>query len=137
MSTADILPGVSDLLSDLRGRGIKIAVGSSSRNAGAILRSIGLSDAFDAVVDGNDIGRSKPDPEVFRLAAERLGVAPELCLVVEDADAGVDAGLAAGMPVLAVGSAATHPDATLTAGNLVDISTGAMLRMDHVGNVPG
>jgi beta-phosphoglucomutase len=137
LSSADILPGVSDLLNDLRVRGIRIAIGSSSRNAGAILRSIGLGDAFDVVVDGNDIGRSKPDPEVFRLAAERLGVAPELCLVVEDADAGVDAGLAAGMPVLAVGSAATHPDATMTAGSLADISADAMLRADCVGKDPG
>ncbi len=114
----DILPGVDAVLCELRAKGIKMAIGSSSRNAGPILEAIGLSDAFEAVADGTHISRSKPDPEVFTLAGRMLGVAPEHCLVVEDADAGVDAGLAAGMRVLAVGSAAAHPKATFKAKDL-------------------
>jgi beta-phosphoglucomutase len=101
---------------------MKIAIGSSSKNAVPILRAIGLANAFDAVADGNHISRSKPDPEVFRLAAQRVGVSPEHCLVVEDADAGVEAARAAGMSVLAVGAANGHPKATLSVENLARIA---------------
>lgn len=129
LSSADILPGVAQVLAGLRGRGVKTAIGSSSKNAGPILAAIGLDRAFDAVVDGTHIARSKPDPEVFTLAAHRLGLPPEECLVVEDAAAGVDAGLAAGMPVLAVGSAVTHPGATLKAPDLSRITVDEMLNV--------
>ena len=122
LSPADLLPGVAAVLEGLRARGVKVAIGSSSKNAGPILRAIGLAVAFDAVADGTHITRSKPDPEVFTLAANRVAVAPEHCLVVEDAHAGVEAGLAAGMRVLAVGSAADHPSATLRAKDLSAIS---------------
>ncbi|MEI8310224.1 MAG: beta-phosphoglucomutase [Verrucomicrobiota bacterium] len=127
LSPADILPGVADVLKGLRERGIKIAIGSSSKNAGPILVAIGLDKTFDAVVDGTHIERSKPDPEVFTLAGKQLGVPPDHCLVVEDADAGVDAGLAAGMPVLAVGSAVAHPGATIKASDLSKMSLDEML----------
>lgn len=127
LSPANILPGVTDVLQGLRDRSVKIAIGSSSRNASSILVAIGLEKAFDAIVDWTHVSKSKPDPEVFPLAGNRLGVPPDLCLVVEDADAGVDAGLAAGMPVLAVGSAVAHPGATLRAGDLSKISLDEML----------
>lgn len=127
LSPADLLPGVAAVLDGLRARGVKIAIGSSSKNAGPILLAIGLADAFDAVADGTHITRSKPDPEVFTLAAQRVGVLPEHCLVVEDAHAGVEAGLAAGMRVLAVGSAADHPSATLAAKDLSAISLDELL----------
>jgi beta-phosphoglucomutase len=122
LSPSDVLPGVTATLQALRERGLKIAIGSSSKNAGPILRAIGLADVFDAVADGNHISRSKPDPEVFRLAAQRVGVPSEQCLVVEDADAGVEAALAAGMSVLAVGSASGHLKATRSAENLAQIT---------------
>lgn len=127
LSPADLLPGVAAVLDGLRARGVKIAIGSSSKNAGPILQAIGLAEAFDAVADGTHITRSKPDPEVFTLAAERVGVAPAHCLVVEDAHAGVEAGLAAGMRVLAVGSAVDHPSATLKAKDLAAIGLEEML----------
>ena len=130
LSPADILPGVEAVLNGLRARGVKMAVGSSSRNALSILQAIGLADAFDAVVDGTHIRRSKPDPEVFTLARERLGISPGRCLVVEDAEAGIDAGLAAGMKVLAVGSAASHPGATLRADDLAHITLDEILLID-------
>lgn len=104
----DLLPGALDTIHELKKRKVKIAIGSSSKNTPTILKQIGLSDAFDAVADGNDITRSKPDPEVFQLAAQRLGVPPEECLVVEDAEAGVQAAIAGGMNVAAVGDAGLH-----------------------------
>lgn len=126
LTPADLLPGVPAVLSGLRDRGIKIAIGSSSKNAGPILRAIGLAETFDAVADGTHITRSKPDPEVFVLAARKIGIAPENCLVVEDANAGVEAGVAAGMRVLAVGSAAGHAAATLSTTDL------SRLTMDEI-----
>lgn len=123
----DILPGVLDTLKELKQRHVKIAIGSSSKNAGPILNAVGLGGTFDVVTDGTHIRRSKPDPEVFILAGALLGVLPASCLVVEDADAGVDAGISAGMPVLAVGSAMRHPGAHLKAESLAEISTSAML----------
>jgi len=122
-----ILPGVMGILEGLRERGVKSAIGSSSRNSPVILERIGLADAFDATADGNDISRSKPDPEVFLIAAERLGVAPECCLVVEDARAGVEAGLAGGMLVLGVGDAEGDERAHANASDLSAMSVDALL----------
>lgn len=115
LSSNDILPGVMDFLNLLRSKGIKLAIGSSSKNTPAILENIGLNGFFDAVADGNQITRSKPDPEVFLLAAKLVGTDPSDCMVVEDADAGVEAALAGGMKVLGVGSASSNKRATYTA----------------------
>jgi len=114
----DILPGTLETLKLLRDRGIKIAIGSSSRNTPIILKQIGLQNAFDAVADGNAIKNSKPDPEVFLLAASLLGLEPKNCLVVEDADAGVEAAVAGGMRALGVGSAAANAKAAFHAEDL-------------------
>ena len=122
-----ILPGTLETLAMLGARGVKVAIGSSSRNTPLILRQIGLDKAFDAIADGNAITRSKPDPEVFLLAAKLLGLPPEACLVVEDADAGVEAALAGGMKVLGVGSAAINPKATYHASNLATANWQTML----------
>ena len=100
-----ILDGVMDNLDRLKENGVKIAIGSSSKNAPIILRQIGLDGYFDAVSDGNNITNSKPDPEVFEKAAQMLGMDYADCLVVEDADAGIEAGKRAGMKTLAVGQA--------------------------------
>lgn len=107
MSPADLSGEVKATLDALRARGIKLAIGSSSRNAKFILKQIGLEDFFDAVSDGTNITRSKPDPEVFLKAAGFLGLAPERCLVVEDAVSGIDAAHAGGMKAAAVGDAAS------------------------------
>jgi beta-phosphoglucomutase len=128
LSPADILPGSLKLLEALRQRRIKIAVASSSRNAAFILQRIGLDQAFDAVVDGNDITRSKPAPEIFLLAAQRLGVPPATCLVVEDAEAGITAAHAAGMPALGVSHAAGDPRAELRAAGLDQVTAEDLLR---------
>lgn len=106
MSSDDLSQEVRSTLDALRARGLKLAVGSSSKNAKFILQRIGLSDYFDAVSDGTNISRSKPDPEVFLKAAEYLGLAPSDCLVVEDAVSGVEAAHAGGMKAATVGDAA-------------------------------
>ena len=106
MTPESVTQEVRDTLAELRRRGYKLSVGSSSKNAKTILRQIGLEGYFDAVSDGTNITRSKPDPEVFLKAAEFLGMAPTECLVVEDAVAGVQAAHAAGMDAAAVGDAA-------------------------------
>ena len=101
-----ILPGINELISYLKVREIKIAVGSVSRNTKYILERAGLSDCFDAVVDGYASVRSKPEPDIFLLAAEKLGVMPRYCAVIEDACAGIEAAKKAGMKSVAVGKAA-------------------------------
>lgn len=106
MTSADLTEEVKSTLDALRAKGYKLAIGSSSKNAKFILERIGLGDYFDAISDGTNITRSKPDPEVFLKAAQFLGLAAEECLVVEDATAGVDAAHAGGMKAAVVGDAA-------------------------------
>ena len=98
----DILPGAKENLEELRKNGIKIAIGSSSKNTPVILKQIGLDNYFDAVSDGNNITNSKPDPEVFLKAADMLSIPYGECMIVEDADAGIEAGKRAGMKTLSV-----------------------------------
>ena len=117
------------VLEELKHCGVKIAIASSSKNTPLILKGIGLSNYFDAVADGNDIKKSKPDPEVFLLAAQRVGTLPEYCLVVEDADAGVEGAIAGGMKVLGVGAAAKNNKATLVANDLSAISVTNILSL--------
>lgn len=105
MSPEDLPEDVKNTLDILRQRGLAMAIGSSSKNAPFILEQIGLGTYFDAVSDGNNITRSKPDPEVFQKAAAMLGLAPENCLVVEDAVSGAQAGHAGGFRVACVGDA--------------------------------
>ncbi len=100
-----IFPGVKDLITALRDRGVKIALASSSKNARRVVELLNIEALFDALVDGTMIVHTKPDPEIFLLAAKKLGVAPAHCIVVEDADAGVEAAIRAGMKCVGVGKA--------------------------------
>lgn len=112
MSEADLSNEVRDTLNALRERGLKLAIGSSSKNTPFILERIGLSGFFDAVSDGNNITRSKPDPEVFLKAAQMLDLPPVDCLVVEDAHAGVEAAVNGGFDCAAMGDAKDDTRAT-------------------------
>lgn len=103
MKPADVSREVRDTLKELRKKDYLLAVGSSSKNAGFILKQTRLEEYFDAAVDGNDIRFSKPDPEVFEKAADRLGVPPPACMVVEDALSGIQAAKAAGMTAVYIG----------------------------------
>jgi beta-phosphoglucomutase len=117
----DILPGAEPVLKALRVLNIKTAVGSSSKNAFFILQKIGLTDAFDAIVDGNEIKKSKPDPEVFLMAARKLCVSPSECIVVEDAYAGIDAAVTAGMVTIGVGYASKYEKAQYKFKDLTEL----------------
>jgi len=105
ITPADVSQEVLDTLSAIKAKGIKIAIGSSSKNTPMILERLGIADLFDAVSDGNNIVKTKPDPEVFSKAAGFLGEAAEGCIVVEDAVAGIEAGNSAGMKTIAIGDA--------------------------------
>jgi len=104
MAPEEIFPGVKLLIKEIRELGIKTALASSSKNAKTVIQLLHIRNEFDVVVDGTMITHTKPHPEIFLLAAERLGVEPEACLVFEDAEAGVEAALAAGMKCVGVGS---------------------------------
>jgi beta-phosphoglucomutase len=106
MSSKDLTVEVKETLEGLRDKGYILAIGSSSKNTKFILERIGLSDYFDAISDGTNIRRSKPDPEVFLTAAEYLGLSPAVCLVVEDAEAGVEAAYRGGFDSAGIGEAA-------------------------------
>ena len=105
LTHSDLVPGAEETLAALRAAGVKLAVGSSSKNAVFILERLGARELFDAVCDGTMILRSKPDPEVFLKAAEMLGEAPRRCLVVEDAAAGLEAARSGGMDCAIIGGA--------------------------------
>jgi len=107
MSPEEILPGVREFLQELRSKGIKIALGSASKNSPMILEKIQLLDLFDAVVDGNSISQAKPHPEVFLKGAEKLSVEPSHCVVFEDAIAGIEAARNAGMHCIGIGEKET------------------------------
>lgn len=108
MTEEDVTPEVRETLEELKADGFKLAIGSSSKNAGFILEKVKLLHIFDAISDGNNIVHSKPDPEVFIKAGEFIGEAPEHCIVVEDAYAGIDAAKAAGMTAVGIGDAANY-----------------------------
>ena len=103
LSPDDLLSGSLELLKKLQEKGIKIGLGSASKNAMGILEKTGIIPYFDALIDGNVVQLSKPNPQVFLKGAEVLEIAPAHCLVLEDAQAGIDAARAAGMQVIGIG----------------------------------
>lgn len=103
LSPDHLLSGSLELLKKLQEKGIKIGLGSASKNAMGILEKTGIIPYFDALIDGNVVQLSKPNPQVFLKGAEVLEIAPAHCLVLEDAQAGIDAARAAGMQVIGVG----------------------------------
>ena len=121
MSPADLPSEVCETLALLRQRGQKLAIGSSSKNAGIILSRIGLGDFFDAVSDGNGLSHSKPDPEVFLKAAAMLKEPPCRCLVVEDATAGIEAALRGGFKCAGLGDAGKHPSVIYPISRFADL----------------
>ena len=123
MSPEDLSEEVLKTLRELRKRGYRLAIGSSSKNAKFILKQIGLEGFFDAVSDGTNIQRSKPDPEVFLKAAEMLGLLPQECLVVEDAEAGIDAAQAGNFHHAGIGSAAGYAKTEYRLKSFADLLT--------------
>lgn len=132
------LPGARSLLAGLRQAGVRQAIGSSAprANLDLILNLLGVADYFDVVVSSEDTQRGKPDPQVFQVAAERLGVPAPHCLVLEDAVAGVQAARAGGMKCIAVRFVGHHPEASLRAAgadlvvaSLEEVSAAVVLRL--------
>lgn len=122
MKAEELFPGVKELFRKLKTDGIQIALASSSKNAQTIIDILGIRSEFNAVVDGNMIVHSKPDPEIFLLAAKKLGLNPAGCVVFEDAEAGVEAALAAGMKCVGVGSSAQLKKANRVVKSIKDFN---------------
>jgi len=118
MTPAEILPGSFEFISEIKNAGIKVAIGSASKNTPLILERLGLKELFDAVADGNIVKKAKPDPEVFLKAAEMLKVRSKECVVFEDAAAGIKAALNAGMKCVGIGSQKILSQADLVVSGL-------------------
>jgi beta-phosphoglucomutase len=122
----DLLPGIGQLIADIRAKGLKLGLASASKNAFTVMELLGLKEEFDVIVDANSVVNGKPHPEVFLRAAELLGVNPECCIGVEDAAAGVEAIKAADMFAVAVG-----PEEYFEKADLVYSSTGELV-LDNI-----
>lgn len=122
LDQSHVLPGAGVFIHTARQKGIKTALGSASKNARTILEKLDLLAGFDAIVDGTMTSRAKPDPEVFLMGAEMLGVPPENCVVFEDAQAGIEAALASGMKVVGIGDEQQLKNADLVLPSLDQIT---------------
>lgn len=123
MTADEILPGVKQLLNYLDENKVKYALGSASKNAPLILEKVGLINRFAAIVDGNDVSKAKPDPEVFLIGAKKLNISPNNCVVVEDAIAGVQAANAAKMTSIGIGEKKVLSEANYVFENITQITS--------------
>lgn len=122
MDHTEILPGALEFLQACRENGLKTALGSASKNAMTILNNTGLTPYFDAIIDGTHTSSAKPDPEVFILGAQELGISPESCVVFEDAEAGIEAARRADMNCIGIGSPATLGQADFVIASLAEMT---------------
>lgn len=123
MDESEILPDVSKVLTFLKEKNIPMALGSASKNARSILKKVELLHYFDDIVDGTNVAKAKPDPEVFLIAAKGLGVRPENCIVFEDAVAGIGAANAANMVSIGIGNAKILSEADYNFKDFTEMST--------------
>ncbi len=121
MKPDEILEGALPFLAQLQQKNIKLALGSASKNARTILEQLQLIDTFEVIVDGTKTTRSKPDPQVFQLAAQGLKVSPDRCIVFEDAATGVEAAIAGGFWAVGIGKEENLEKAHLVLPNFVGI----------------
>lgn len=131
LSPKDLLPGVRELLFDLRQKGVKVAVATVSKNARDVLMRLEILDEFDVLVDGYSGARSKPDPDLFLYAAAKMGVPPSECVVLEDAPAGIEAAEAAGMYAVGIGPEERFQNvrATIVLPTLADLSLDKLVQL--------
>ena len=129
MTRDDILPGVNGLLNKIKKEGHPIALGSASKNAKHILERVGLLDMFDAIVDGNNVSRAKPDPEVFLVASKLLNVNPSSCVVFEDSVAGIQAANAAQMTSIGIGDSSILNEACYCFKDFTEINTNFLSKL--------
>ncbi|MBX2876943.1 MAG: beta-phosphoglucomutase [Saprospiraceae bacterium] len=121
MDKSEILPGVLPFLNDLRAQGIKMAIGSASKNAPTIIQQLDLAEYFPVIIDGSKVERSKPDPEVFLKAAAELQVQPSESIVFEDAEAGIEAAIAGGFYPVGVGDPSVLDQASVVIDGFVGL----------------
>jgi beta-phosphoglucomutase len=131
MTPEEILPGCVKFINELRDAGIRVAIGSASKNTPMILDRVGIKELFDAVADGNIVSKAKPDPEVFLKAADMIGIVPSECIVFEDAIAGVQAAINAGMICIGVGSPEILTKAHFVISGLLEMS---IMRINLIEN---
>jgi beta-phosphoglucomutase len=130
MTPQEILPGALDFINELKKNKIKIALGSASKNTPLILERVRMKGLFEAVADGNVVHKAKPDPEVFLKAAEMIGIDPSECVVFEDAVAGVEAALRAGMICVGIGSKEVLRHAHLVVRGLYEMNLEKMIVLE-------
>jgi beta-phosphoglucomutase len=130
MTSAEILPGTLEFIDEIKRKNIKIALGSASKNTPLILNSVGLNNVFDAVADGNSVHKAKPDPEVFLKAAEMIGVETGRCVVFEDAIAGIEAALNAGMICIGVGEKNVLKNAHMVIKGLYEMNINKLIVLE-------
>jgi kojibiose phosphorylase len=127
IKASDVLPGARELIDEMRAAGLKVALGSASKNARPVLGFLGIADRFDAISDGNSVEAHKPEPDLFLHAAGQLGISAEEGIVVEDAEAGVQAGLAGGFLVVGLGPADRVGAAHLVLPDLTGVTLAQLL----------
>ena len=130
ITPADFLPGSERLLEELKRRGLKVAIGSASKNTRTVLTKLGILDSFDGISDGYSVTRAKPAPDVFIYAAGAIGVPAANCVVVEDAESGVEAALAGGMVAVGIGPPERVGKAHFRFDTTADIELGMILDED-------
>ena len=134
MTPQEIFPGVHKLIESLKSQGVKVGLASSSKNARTVVQLLGIQHEFDTIVDGNMIHNTKPDPEIFLMTARNLGVAPADCVVIEDAEAGVEAARIAGMKCIGIGSADVLQKANMVFTNTSDIKLSTFKELETVND---
>lgn len=128
MDASEILPGSIEVINTLKEMGIKISIGSASRNAKTILEKVGLMDTFDFIADGNVVTRAKPDPEVFEIAADEMGVSYDKCIVFEDSEAGIEAANRINMLSIGVGKKENLPESDMIISGLDEIDIESVVK---------
>lgn len=127
LTPQDLLPGVGAFLEEARSAGLRLGLGSASKNAAEVLQGLGIGDLFDAVGDGYAVSKAKPAPDLFIWVAGRMDVLPPACVVFEDAEAGVTAALAAGMYCVGLGPQSRVGAAHLCHPSLESLSVSTVL----------
>ena len=127
LTPAALLPGVPEFLQAARAEGYRIGLGSVSKNAGFLLQRLEIGPLFDAVIDGTQIVKGKPDPEVFLKGARALNLLPEQCVVFEDSAAGIEAAHRGGMKAVGIGTPQRLPEAELTAPGFAGLTPAELL----------
>jgi len=130
MTPDEILKGTKEFLQELKEEGIKIALGSASKNAMLILKKLELTYFFDAIIDGTKVSEAKPNPEVFLKGAEALNILPENCIVFEDAEAGVEAAINGGMKCIGIGDPIILNKANLVIEGLHQMNIQKLKKLD-------